>query len=596
MIALKICFLVDGLDEFDGDYEEIATLFKEVASAPGIKACLSSRPWVVFDDIFKGCPTLQLQDLTYGDIKHYVTDKMRRNNAFRRLEEEEPQAAPALIQEIVERAKGVFIWVKLVVQSLLNGLRNQDEISDLWERLKLLPEEMEPLYNRLLQLVERVYLPWVSRALQLVRNVQDLSVDPFRTSCKLIPGVKPLSISAFLLAMNPDTDLAKLYRADENKFFAKCKRTEVQLKARCAGFLELSKTEANTMTGEDYHIQYFHRTARDFLETKASCSNLLLHTVSTGFHLNISLMRSCLDSLQIVLARLRNYQGISYVACEEGVIDGLVKDFMVYAYHAETSGEDKNTRIELVDQMSNIMATHSENYRQGVSQWIANILPGMGTLGFKFMDFAMLYGQECYVREKLQQYDKSQVQSIATGLLGHLLPSNYQSVKFGLPLPSIEMVSMLLDHIVASIDKEEILRSLQRPWGNLILCMNHISMTDLTPSPVSGDDYDFHGLYLRYLDIMKILVLACNRTGCIRPGPVHAGRGSITSIDLVERFVAENYPQYASTLLPKLRFLESAKLDGDRKRYRVSGPEDFDSLERPKKAARGSDGRASNQV
>lgn len=482
--------------------------------------------------------------------------------------------------------------MKLVVQSLLNGLRNQDEISDLWERLRLLLEEMEPLYNRLLQLVEPVYLPWVSRALQLVRNTQDLSVDPFRTSCKLPLGVKPLSISAFLLAMNQDTDLAKLYETDENKFLAKCKRTEVQLKARCAGFLELSKTEADTVTGEDYHIQYFHWTARDFLETKASCSNLLLHTTSTGFHLNISLMRSCLGSLQLVLARLRNYQGCPYVAYEEGVIDGLVKDFMVYAYHAENNGEDQKTQIELVDQMSSIMATHSEYYRQGASRWIADILLSVRSLDFKFMDFAMVYGQKCYVREKLQQYDKSQVQSIATGLLGHLLPSDYRYVEFGLPLPSIEMVSMLLDLIVASIDENGILRCLQRPWGNLILHMNHFSTTNLTPSSVSGDDYDPHGLDLRYLDIMKILVFARNRTGCIPPGPVHVGRGSI---DLVERFIAENYPQYASTLLPKLRFLESAKLDGGRKRSRGSEPEDFDSLQRSKKAARGSEGRASNQ-
>ncbi|KAF8851978.1 hypothetical protein BDZ45DRAFT_600666, partial [Acephala macrosclerotiorum] len=168
MCDIKICLLIDGLDEFDGDHDEISTFFNEVASFPGIKVCLSSRPWPVFEELFLDCPKLRLQDLTHRDIKHYVSDKMRRNAAFQRLGMEEPKEAPALIEEIVEKAKGVFVWVKLVVQSLLNGLRNQDELSDLKSRLRNLPEEIKPLYRQLLKLVEPLYVPWASRAFQIV--------------------------------------------------------------------------------------------------------------------------------------------------------------------------------------------------------------------------------------------------------------------------------------------------------------------------------------------------------------------------------------------------------------------------------------------
>lgn len=43
-VPLKTCFLVDGLDEFDGEPNEILPIFKEIGSTDSIKACLSSRP------------------------------------------------------------------------------------------------------------------------------------------------------------------------------------------------------------------------------------------------------------------------------------------------------------------------------------------------------------------------------------------------------------------------------------------------------------------------------------------------------------------------------------------------------------------------
>jgi hypothetical protein len=47
------------------------------------------------------------------------------------LKKEDPQNAPQFVTEIVDRTSGVFLWVKLVVRSLLDGLSNFDRISDL---------------------------------------------------------------------------------------------------------------------------------------------------------------------------------------------------------------------------------------------------------------------------------------------------------------------------------------------------------------------------------------------------------------------------------------------------------------------------------
>jgi hypothetical protein len=47
----------------------------------------------------------------------------------------------AIVKDIVAKADGVFLWVVLVVVSLLEGLSNRDEISYLQRRIDLLPQD-----------------------------------------------------------------------------------------------------------------------------------------------------------------------------------------------------------------------------------------------------------------------------------------------------------------------------------------------------------------------------------------------------------------------------------------------------------------------
>jgi hypothetical protein len=197
-IPLKIFFMIDGLDEFDGDHEELANLFREITKAPHIKMCLSSRPWVVFEDFFGQCPNLRLQNLTFKDIERYVMGKLSHNDAFLKLSTEEPEAAPVLTQEIVEKADGVFLWVNIVVRSLLGGIRNRDELSDLWARLRSMPRELEPLYSHLLGLIELLYLPWVSKTLQILRNNHNLDHQPFGKVVLCVARCRPSNSSGSL--------------------------------------------------------------------------------------------------------------------------------------------------------------------------------------------------------------------------------------------------------------------------------------------------------------------------------------------------------------------------------------------------------------
>jgi hypothetical protein len=70
--SARFCFIVDGLDEFDGDHDEIVEVFQAAASSQTVKICVSSRPLFVFEDVFKDSPKLRLQDLTQNDIFQYA--------------------------------------------------------------------------------------------------------------------------------------------------------------------------------------------------------------------------------------------------------------------------------------------------------------------------------------------------------------------------------------------------------------------------------------------------------------------------------------------------------------------------------------------
>jgi hypothetical protein len=164
---LTFCFFIDGLDEYEGDYWEIAEYFCDLSNSKHAKFCLSSRPETGFFDAFGKMPQLKLQDLTASDITIYVRDKLESNSQMLRLMETSPDSSLNLIEEVGKGGDGVFLWIRLVVDSLLNGLRKRDNISTLRERLKEMPKELNDLYNRILSSIDNIHMSEASKIFQL---------------------------------------------------------------------------------------------------------------------------------------------------------------------------------------------------------------------------------------------------------------------------------------------------------------------------------------------------------------------------------------------------------------------------------------------
>lgn len=164
-----MCFSINGLDEFAGACHELITLIRGLVDGnANVKFCVASRPWIVFETAFETKPHLRLEDLTYNDIKHYVSSNFQLNSEFPKLQAREPKFADQLIENIVSKASGVFLWVHLVVAPLLSGMSFGDRVRDLQSRLDDLPQELKDLYDNMMQKLDPFYLEHAAQFIMIM--------------------------------------------------------------------------------------------------------------------------------------------------------------------------------------------------------------------------------------------------------------------------------------------------------------------------------------------------------------------------------------------------------------------------------------------
>jgi len=260
----KFCLFVDGLDEFGGDHGDLISLLQDLLLNGNVKVCVASRPWLVFEDAFNHRPSLRLEDLTYDDIKAYVASHFNDSPGFVQLQIREPVYSSRLIENVVEKASGVFIWVYLVVSSLLTGLRHGDRISDLQRRLDMLPPDLEELYEIILKSIDPFYLENAAQLFTVIRS-------------------SPEPLSSLLLSFADDVNSESAPKLiigplSVEEIAARQEAMRRRVMTWSMGFLEIS---ARTESHEGGTIQYLHRTVKDYIETEQVqklCGSVLMAT------------------------------------------------------------------------------------------------------------------------------------------------------------------------------------------------------------------------------------------------------------------------------------------------------------------------------
>ncbi|KAK3177991.1 hypothetical protein OEA41_000123, partial [Lepraria neglecta] len=209
---IAILILVDALDEYDGDDMDIAEVITHMAidASASLKLCVASRPYPDFMYQFQHTSNFRLEKHTSGDIQAYVS---KRFNAAVWSELEHN----ILVRDLLKKAQGVFLWVKVVSNDILRGYRRFENIKRLRERLTHMPTDLMDVYFRILDCLEENDQELVRRILLVIQHAKsslwiwDLdylvaqSYDPPRP-CGALSESRVIAVCYGLLELEGDQD------------------------------------------------------------------------------------------------------------------------------------------------------------------------------------------------------------------------------------------------------------------------------------------------------------------------------------------------------------------------------------------------------
>lgn len=449
--GLKMCFLIDGLDEFDGGDAEMADLANHLASmveSSHIKIVVSSRPLAVFEDAFVDCAKLRLQDLTKDDITAYVDQNVNQNKRMMELKTKSPQEASKLVSDIVNKASGVFLWVKLVVRSLLEGLRNFDNIDDLQERLQELPSDLEELYRYMLQKISPRYQAQAARLIELVRKDATVHDRPIST----------LSLS-FADDKNSDYAIASLVRPlTKEEKFQRCREMDRKLRSRTAGLLEVQHKLCNLQDAEsadpqskeyiyliESHVQFLHKSVTDFLDTLEPTDVLLSNHDS-----------SCSSSVALLRAYMMQLKTTERASTLNQDYWRTLHSAVTFARKADLAEQQDET--DLLNQIDIVISHHADVTINPCKTHWSELDPGYGYRTRdhhdNFLSFCIQSGLLHYARAAFSTYGAGLLRKDGRPLLDYVL-CPWQRLEAPVLLCNAEIVELLVTHGASVTDRFE---------------------------------------------------------------------------------------------------------------------------------------------
>ena len=284
---------IDGLDEFDGPGDIVLNMIKDLADQTYVKVCVSSRPLLAFEEAFTGKPSLRLQDLTFDSIRDYAAVKLSDPiQKYISLNQYDLDETEYLVDRMVDRAEGVFLWAVIAVRGLREGLRGIASFHELAQTIEALPSEIESLFMLMLNNIKPVFRRDAAKFLEMTLygyGRQDLCTLYLSHSQSELSDA-PFSYDTF----------------NTKDLITDCKTLETRLKSHTAGLLELTPTDKGGRTygkSEDpdpvlfTRVNFFHRATRDFLLNNDQAKSFLARNGSGEAQVHLSIARGQLARL-----------------------------------------------------------------------------------------------------------------------------------------------------------------------------------------------------------------------------------------------------------------------------------------------------------
>lgn len=379
----RFCVFIDGLDEI-GNRDGLSNLIQSIERIlhfPNVKVCVSSRPetsvmsWLKRKEI----SNLLLEDLTKPDMCAFVKKELE---PYLSSDSISVEIHNKLVEELVWKAQGVFLWLHLATRSLKTGIQNDDSEDILLARLKGLPGELKQLYADMWQRLNEDNAVYRETAARYFRYaLEDRGLIPMFPEVGFpsgFPEVQQPVLFQIACAEDLEAQKALLTGTMSEMRFPEvqrlCQRTELAIQTRCAGLLRVAgprmggrmmqavgrANELDIPKGSkdvDHalfsRVIFIHRTAHDFFTDTETGQEILKCGVLSKAELQARLLKGLLCVLSFLhseygimgrMSMLYKVVAISEAEDRRGLQEALkIFDIMQGLYDNKVIGMDRPT-------------------------------------------------------------------------------------------------------------------------------------------------------------------------------------------------------------------------------------------------------------
>lgn len=320
-----VCMFLDGLDEICPEngtqpgIPEFLSLVVELSQRGNIKLCLASRPDPpILERHLSACLQLRLQDLNYRDLMAYAEGAV--NFPINNISKKYSDDPTEIIEALVGKAEGVFLWLILATKSINDGLRHGDSDDILQERIDHLPNGLDSLYQDMWARVGVDSPLEYRQTAALYFKVTVVSQDLELRFQLAMFGFNLLDLTLATTCIDDEIfgalgDPSKLVCQDV--LLQKCREVENKLNVYCFGLVDITperqldeaKAAEDSWYGHKYdnvfplattsRLQFIHRTASDFLTDTESGANILRFDTESKFITQLRILKAYLARLAL---------------------------------------------------------------------------------------------------------------------------------------------------------------------------------------------------------------------------------------------------------------------------------------------------------
>ncbi|KLO93123.1 Uncharacterized protein LW93_6116 [Fusarium fujikuroi] len=300
-IGTPVLVFVDALDELSVEMQRQQVDFWSLQQLyfQGLRICLSCRH---FPNIaVAGCLELAVDICNDKDILCYITQRL-----CSRISASEDHWRQKLTTRIHALSSGVFLWVVLVVESILPGYDEGTSLPGLIRRVEKMPPELEKLYEGLLNFGAESEDPlMIGRMFQWVLATnRPLRLDEWHHILAFIQPSRPASLSKWRESESYTENDYQLERKIKNLSRGLLEVSSKQHDALGEKIHEMSSINASAGSldhgaGSARVVRVIHKSVYDYFIHKGGFRNLGLDSVEPLADCHCTIVNTCIDYLFI---------------------------------------------------------------------------------------------------------------------------------------------------------------------------------------------------------------------------------------------------------------------------------------------------------